>query len=170
MDDLKKTVECPVCFEVPRKGPVYTCPNGHLVCQNCKRASCPMCREAMGDNKSLVAVAVIGKIPHDCKFAECEEEFALNEIEEHEKDCKHRVVFCPYHLHFHSRMPLSQLVAHLETSPGCRSNRAPVVVNGYGSSINIRVCQKTKKIPDQSHHWHMVVSIPQETSQKISGV
>ena len=92
IDDLKGLVECPVCREVPRKGPIFTCPNGHLVCRRCKRESCPMCREIMGDYKSLVAVEVIGRILHDCKFAECEEKFPLNQVKEHEKLCKHRVV------------------------------------------------------------------------------
>jgi len=135
IDYLKKTVECPICFEVPRKGPVFTCPNGHLVCQKCKRDSCPVCREAMGDSKSLVAVAVIEKILHDCKFVECEEKLSLNKIEEHEKICKHRVVSCPYYLICVQSVSLSKLLSHLET--GCCFNKTPIEVNGYGSSTAI---------------------------------
>ena len=29
---LRDKVECPVCFEVPRRAPVPICPNGHVVC------------------------------------------------------------------------------------------------------------------------------------------
>jgi len=132
IDYLKKSVECPVCLEVPRKGPVFTCPNGHLVCLKCKKESCPSCREVMGDNKSLVAVAVIENILHDCKFAECEEKISLNQIEEHEKVCKHRVVPCPNYLQCVQSVPLSKLLAHLEN--GCSFNKTPLVVNGYGTS------------------------------------
>ena len=57
VDNLKKQIECPVCLEVPRKGPVFACLNGHLVCQRCKQESCPTCMEEVGDGKSLVAVA-----------------------------------------------------------------------------------------------------------------
>ena len=32
---LRKLVECPVCFLLPRKGPVPCCANGHLVCSPC---------------------------------------------------------------------------------------------------------------------------------------
>jgi len=131
-DYLKKSVECPVCIEVPRKGPIFTCPNGHLVCQKCKRESCPTCREAMGDNKSLLAIAVIENILHDCKFTECEEKLSLNQIVEHEKVCKQRVVSCPYELVCVQRVPLTKLIAHIETS--CCFNKTPVVVKGYGSS------------------------------------
>ena len=65
--EMKNRVECPVCLEVPRKGPVFICSNGHLVCKKCKRESCPTCRVRMGDNKSLLAIAVIENILHDCK-------------------------------------------------------------------------------------------------------
>ena len=34
---LRKRVECPVCLEIPRSGPVFVCKNGHFVCQKCKR-------------------------------------------------------------------------------------------------------------------------------------
>ena len=92
IEDMKKEIECPVCREVPRKGPVFSCPNGHLVCQKCKREYCPICRTVMGDNKSLVSVKFIERILHDCKFVECEEEFPHNEIDTHERVCKHRVL------------------------------------------------------------------------------
>jgi len=128
IQDLKKQIECPVCLEVPREGPVFTCPNGHLVCHKCKREACPTCREAVGDNKSLVAVAVLEKILHDCKFVECEEEFALKDIEEHEKICEHRVVACPCYEECDERVSLSKLLEHFERK-SCSVSRAPIVVN-----------------------------------------
>ena len=36
IDDMKKQIECPVCLEVPRTGPVFVYPNGHFVCEQCK--------------------------------------------------------------------------------------------------------------------------------------
>ena len=133
-DDLKQQIECPVCLQVPRKGPVYSCPNGHLVCQECKKDSCPMCRAAMGDNTSLLAIAVIERIRHDCKYLNfgCEEKFPFDEIEEHEEGCKHRVVPCPYFLRCSEMVPFSKLLTHLETSPLCCFTRKPLVF--YGSS------------------------------------
>ena len=29
---LRDKVECPVCFDIPKKAPVPVCPNGHVVC------------------------------------------------------------------------------------------------------------------------------------------
>jgi len=151
--DLKKQVECPVCLEVPRKGPVFACPNGHLVCQKCKRENCPTCRGAVGDNKSLVAVAIIEKILHDCKFVQCEEEFALEEIEEHEKHCEHRVVACPYYEECDQRVSLSKLLEHLERKP-CGRRRAPIVVNEYVSEI-ARYEANTRELFESRNglHW-----------------
>ena len=129
VDNLKKQIECPICLEVPRKGPVYACPNGHLVCQRCKQESCPTCMEDVGDNKSLVAVAVIENILHDCKFVECAEEFSLSHIEAHEKICEHRFVACPYQGKCDQRVALSKLLDHLEKTP-CSSNTEPILVTG----------------------------------------
>jgi len=150
-DYLKKSVECPVCFVVPRKGPIFTCPNGHLLCQKCKTESCPTCREATGDNKSLLAVAVIENILHDCKFVNCEEKLSLNQIGEHEKVCKHRVVSCPYYLKCVENVPLTKLTAHLET--GCCFNKTPRVVNGYGLSTAIQYKLELEKLEDPLFYW-----------------
>jgi len=109
---LKKHVECPVCLEVPRQGPIYTCPNGHLVCHECKREMCPTCREGMGANRSLVAAAVIKNIFHDCKFDGCDKDFPLENLEEHEKMCRHRTVICP-NAWCKAEISLSKLVLHL---------------------------------------------------------
>jgi len=117
VNDLKKHVECPVCLDVPRKAPVFSCPNGHLVCQKCKSKSCPTCRVAMGDNKSLVAIAVIEKILHDCQFVDCNDEHSLAYIEQHEKYCFHRLVACPYYGECDARVPLAKIMDHLEKKP-----------------------------------------------------
>jgi len=149
--DLEETVKCPVCLEVPRKGPVFACPNGHLVCQKCKRASCATCREVMGDHKSLLAIAVIEKILHDCKFVGCEEKFPLNNIEEHEKVCKHRVVACP-DLSCVQRMPLSKLLAHLGTSLDCSYDRTPLEVDGSSIAVHLYL-QRLAKLEKPVINW-----------------
>jgi len=132
---LRKYVECPVCLEIPRKGPVYACSNGHFVCQKCKRGgNCPTCREVMGSNKSILAVSVIGIVPHDCKFDECKEQFPLKSIEEHESVCRHRVVACP---RCDEKVPLSNLLEHLHFRVGrkkcCRAKAPEYVVDESGS-------------------------------------
>ena len=52
MKEMKAKMECPVCLNIPKEGPVPCCPRGHLVCTTCfekikegQRRDCPTCRE-----------------------------------------------------------------------------------------------------------------------------
>ena len=146
VDEMKNRVECPVCLEVPRKGPVFICSNGHLVCKKCKRESCPTCRVRMGDNKSLLAIAVIENILHECKYIECGEKFPLDNIDEHEKDCKHRVVACPVY-DCDVRVSLSNLLNHLERSPDCCQSKTPLVVDGSPETRNFEITIQRMRDP-----------------------
>jgi len=162
VNTLKNQIECPVCLEVPRKGPVFACPNGHLVCQRCKQDTCPTCMEDVGDNKSLVALSVIENILHDCKFVECEGEFSLKDVEEHEKVCDHRIVACPYG-QCDQMVALSKLVFHLGKN-ACASNRVPIVVESYGEkTFNLSILEKLQnphiswKMTTYYHERHFLV-------------
>ena len=150
VDDIKKLIECPVCLDVPRRGPVYACPNGHLVCQKCKRATCPSCRESMGENKSLVAVSILEKILHDCKFVECEEEYPLQHIEQHEKNCEHRMVACPNY-GCDQIVPLSKLSDHLQIMP-CSFGSSPSLVGG-SRGIRTYRAHITQVSQNCNQHW-----------------
>jgi E3 ubiquitin-protein ligase SIAH1 len=69
---LAKSVECPVCFLVPRTVPVPCCPVGHVICTTCrgKMDSCPICRREFGDNVSSVAADIIHLLELECKNVE----------------------------------------------------------------------------------------------------
>ena len=81
---LRDKVECPVCFDVPRKAPVPVCPNGHVVCVRCARAECPTCRVKMERGTSTLAVTVIENIDHQCDHEGCGASFPLASLEEHQ--------------------------------------------------------------------------------------
>jgi len=150
LEDLKDHVKCPVCLEVPRSGPIYSCPNGHHVCQKCKQRTCPLCRAVMGDHKSLLAVEIIENILHKCKFVECEYKFPLGEeLAGHERNCKHRIVTCPGS-HCDEKFALTNLSEH-RGKKTCSSFAEPIVIDettatadqNYFSDIN---CLKDKQI------------------------
>ena len=73
---LQEKIECPVCLEVPREGPMPCCPVGHLTCSPCLerlgtqarqgRVECPTCREPMGEGRSSLARIVIENMAHQC--------------------------------------------------------------------------------------------------------
>jgi len=129
VEKLKDKVECPVCMEIPRAGPVPVCPNGHVVCQVCMRGTCPTCRVHMGTGKSLLAITIIENIEHKCKFDDCEEYFHVDIVEEHIKVCPHRTVCCPKR-NCKAEFGLSKLLDHLNKG-NCSHHSAFVRIEGY---------------------------------------
>jgi len=150
VDKLKDRIECPICLEVPISGPIPVCTNGHLVCNNCKTGSCPTCRVPMGNNRSLLAIAVIENIEHECKFAACEEVFPVDKLGEHAKICKHRTVACPQDL-CNIEFDLSKLLDHVQN--GCSYNGVPTVI---GDSENV---SEIYYGPDQVGDWSWEMNI-----------
>ena len=43
IEELVDTLECPVCLDTADTAPIYQCPEGHLVCDDCnaKMVECP---------------------------------------------------------------------------------------------------------------------------------
>jgi len=119
VDKLKDKVECPVCLEVPRSGPIPVCPNGHFVCKTCKKDTCPTCRARMDQGcRSLMADTVIEYIDHKCKFVDCDQSLKLADYEKHSKVCEHRTICCPA-ANCKREIPLSSLIG--EHSAECKS-------------------------------------------------
>jgi len=109
---LRDKVECPVCFDIPKKAPVPVCPNGHVVCVRCVREECPTCRVKMEQGTSTLAVTVIENIEHQCDNEGCDLTFALSDLPSHMSRCRHRNVKCPG-LDCSARLPLSSLHNHV---------------------------------------------------------
>eukprot|EP00092_Neocalanus_flemingeri_P095082 GFUD01120956.1.p1 GENE.GFUD01120956.1~~GFUD01120956.1.p1 ORF type:complete len:342 (-),score=69.04 GFUD01120956.1:37-1062(-) len=127
IEQMKDKIECPVCLDVPRSSPIPVCPNGHVVCKECKTDSCPTCRVAMGNGKSLLASIVIENIDHECKFDDCEDMFAVDKLDDHAKVCAHRTVKCP-HPKCCENVSLSKLLDHLGKSKACCFDDAPKLI------------------------------------------
>ena len=101
--ELKESVECPVCLQLPREDSVPCCPRGHITCSPCLenhrkagRMDCPTCRDPMGEGKSLLAKVVIKNLEHECSFPGCDMKLPLNKYKHHqEEECLYRKVMCP---------------------------------------------------------------------------
>ena len=153
---VREKVECPVCLEIPRTGPVFVCHNGHFVCKKCKgrEKSCPTCKESMGKGKSLLAVTVIENIDHKCKFVECEELFPLKKVEAHEKVCKHRFVTCPRRSCF-EEVALSKVLVHLGKKTCCVET-VPLMMNSSfrNGQVFLKVePREMKEFADRELDW-----------------
>jgi len=110
---LLAKVECPVCFEVPKEAPINVCPNGHVVCNTCKRERCPTCRVRMGPGTSIIALTVVENIPHTCEFQihGCLVTCQLQELKLHQAQCQFRTVHCP-NSRCPEKIPLATLAEH----------------------------------------------------------
>ena len=135
-EQLEERIKCPVCLVVPTLGPVYSCPQGHLVCSTCYQgpnSNCPICRTRMAKTISLLATTVIENIEHSCKFEEegCKERSFVDKVEEHRRQCPFRPVRCPETKICNKEVPLAYLVEHVLNS--CQEapfNRSCVHVEG----------------------------------------
>ena len=112
LKELQDSVECPVCFSIPRAPPVPCCSNGHVICNKCKDKVdvCPTCRVTMTNCVSQVhsqiplkttkmvfdqvAATIIQRIQHPCDWrdAGCPERCDINSIHGHEERCGFRQV------------------------------------------------------------------------------
>ena len=124
MAELKSKVECPVCLTVPTGSLMLACPRGHLVCNLCRvnmtaqgQEDCPVCREPMGNNKSLLAMVVIENMEHECTNTGCKEKTVYEEVTKHREElCKFRPILCPVR-ECEKLVPFSSFDGHAEMCP-----------------------------------------------------
>ena len=62
---VKEDLNCPVCWETPKSAPVFQCPNGHLVCNQChpKLQKCPICQVPLAKIRSLICEQLLALAP-----------------------------------------------------------------------------------------------------------
>ena len=67
-NNLEKNIidllECPVCMERIKSGPIYQCTNGHITCRNCipKLENCPICRNNSDPSRNLILEQILRNI------------------------------------------------------------------------------------------------------------
>ena len=115
-------LECPVCFVIPRVGPIYGCTNGHHLCQSCSKQiqTCPVCKDTNLKCHNILAEKMVEvtleDVPIICKFVGCNVHNILGKISEHEKLCPFRIVVCPSShcgaCDWHG--PLNKIVKHIK--------------------------------------------------------
>ena len=90
-EEVKKDLECPVCFEIPKEGPIYQCNQGHIHCKECrpKLKDCPVCRGNLGGSRNLMLEKIISRLilPCDFKHLGCSMVGQNTELQDHRKTC-----------------------------------------------------------------------------------
>lgn len=98
---LEESLECPVCYNIPRELPISCCEAGHILCKSCKNKlfKCPTCRRSIKSSNitNNLAETQIMLINHKCKFSfyGCKVKMKINEIILHEKNCTEKTIKCP---------------------------------------------------------------------------
>lgn len=57
INDLLDMLECPICLDTADKPPIYQCPEGHLLCEDCnsRLSDCPQCGHALLNSRNRTA-------------------------------------------------------------------------------------------------------------------
>jgi hypothetical protein len=123
---LNSLVECPVCTELPRNGPIHHCRNGHIVCDRCKPEllDCPTCHQPIY-GRSLKTEQLLELVPCPCKFFEsgCKTELVPSLLSDHEIECekklKEKLIQCP-NIDCLTKILPNYLAKHLNRSNECK--------------------------------------------------
>ena len=162
INDIRIDLECPVCQQVPRRGPIHQCHNGHSLCADCfpRTADCPMCRVPLGNIRSLISEKIVARIPHRCQFADkgCPDQPCGAELDGHEKDCDYRIIRCA-DLMCKTKGPLRSLIKHIGDKHE-KEDFIQVNVSHYASVIKVddaTLSRETMWTPDhivyEGHHF-----------------
>lgn len=100
MSKLEESLECPICYNIPRVLPISSCEAGHIVCESCRKnvTQCPTCRRNLNSNCSnSIAGQLIDLVNFKCKYTYygCKVKKKVNEIDNHEQCCFERTIICP---------------------------------------------------------------------------
>jgi len=124
-NNLKAFLECPICTMVPRKMQIFSCLNGHDICEHCfgslGREVCPQgdCSYGVPGSvkvraRKLEMMIENAEFELNCRFSKagCLVEGLRKDLDEHEGDCSFRTVPCPI-LNCEDKISLRMLDNHL---------------------------------------------------------
>jgi hypothetical protein len=88
---LFSSLECPVCLEYSVGFKIYSCRNGHSVCENCQPylCRCPTCQGPPAKTRNLGLENIAENVVVECPFAEagCIQYVVGSEYNLHKSDC-----------------------------------------------------------------------------------
>ena len=164
-------MECPVCLETPRSGPIFSCRKGHVICRECQPqvTQCPTCRDKHTDCRSLIAEKLLSRLlqdtPVNCKYrgSGCCFEDLVVALGEHETSCMFRAVRCPAsHRGACSWVgPLNKLIQHV-IQQKCAQVVKSKPPQSFVSTIGDFAQDQTVFSKNTPTHWKPVMLISQD--------
>jgi hypothetical protein len=116
MNEFKELIECPICFNSATEGPIWTCKNGHHVCNTCKPklVNCGSCQQPI-TTRGLQLERLRDLIPETCQFTGCKIEMKSKDIKSHEETCNKAPLFNCADLRCGTKLMLKDLISHITT-------------------------------------------------------
>ena len=165
-------MECPVCLETPRSGPIFSCRKGHIICSVCqpKVHQCPTCRDKHTDCRSLIAekllAATLKDTPVNCKYrgSGCVFEDLVINLNDHESCCMFRSVRCPasHRGACNWTGPLNKLIQHVIQQKCAQVVKSKPPNSFFISTIGDFAQDQTVFSKSTPTHWKPVMLISQE--------
>ncbi|ODM97373.1 E3 ubiquitin-protein ligase sina [Orchesella cincta] len=116
IDDLIKTLECPVCYEFPAP-PIYSCERGHFTCSSCMRflKSCSICRARFTIARNYALEAIIEGSYFKCRnaYAGCNKVIKGDKLNSHTMKCLFRSFDCTEPLCSKKNLLPSEYLQHM---------------------------------------------------------
>jgi hypothetical protein len=142
-NELEEIIQCPICFNLATEGPIWTCKNGHHVCNTCqpKLDNCGSCRQPI-NTRSLQLERMRDLIPVTCQFG-CEIEIKSKDLKNHEKTCQKRLLLHCADLKCNEKMQLNNLFTHITCHSNIQKNDQEILRGNLKiSMISVQVTEK----------------------------
>ena len=140
VSDVSDELQCLICLLIPREVPIPACPVGHIICKECRVnvTICPTCRRPMHqDGTNAIVNRMIERVPHPCKYSQCQIKNNLKEIQEHEARCPERIIKCTY-LKCNDKVKISEYQKHAMAKMNICNHYDGNLSKTIPSSLNIQ--------------------------------
>ncbi|XP_023015455.2 uncharacterized protein isoform X1 [Leptinotarsa decemlineata] len=132
--DIEKTanhnLKCSICKNYLNVAPVLASEDGKIIkCGRCQLKGPHL------KNRNSLYESIGAKLNFPCMNKECSSRMSWNDVQRHEKSCKHRQISCPFWncREKDIRFPINSDISHFETShPGS-------IHYGSGITLNLKV-------------------------------
>eukprot|EP00386_Alphamonas_edax_P010027 GDKI01032690.1.p1 GENE.GDKI01032690.1~~GDKI01032690.1.p1 ORF type:complete len:321 (-),score=71.75 GDKI01032690.1:147-1109(-) len=161
-DVVKETLTCLVCMELLVSN-IYTCPEGHPICSDCKAQlpepkKCPTCGSFQLDIRNRMCEKIAEKLEVECPHDGCGAMVRAPLLKAHKRHCAHRPIKCSsLHPTCTFAGSVEQLIKHLHEQHSFSVGRDG---SGFDTERCLHVSDNQSKCLDffaQGLHWKSVL-------------
>lgn len=124
-EEMMEHLKCPICLDYPRRSPLYSCENGHIICDECSNRSvadsCAVCRSDSPKIRNVFAERFLEQKLKTREFqcrnqaSGCSFKALMKFLTKHENSCEFKPICCPgvHRGACHWSGPYSKLIQHI---------------------------------------------------------